>query len=480
MAAGWHQQHWIDKLFWPLSLAVFIVICIRSYVVPIHHDEAATFFFYIQTGDYLPFFSHIDANNHVLNSTLSFICFKLFGDSLFSLRLPNTLSFLVLVFGTWRLMRQCQSPISKSLLAGGLILSFHFLSFYSTARGYGISMAFLVLALSSFSLYMRAFSLKEFLLFIFSFQLAISANLILVIVMLPLLALIVMGQALRKQLNWKTIALHLVNAGLLYYWISFSFFLQQNHALYYGEGSSYYTTTYLSLSRLLSGSSSLVVAYAGSGLLLIACILVTAWWWRQGKRLEALFRSDAVLFTLFLVSLLIGFYLLKICMGINYPEDRTGLFLYVAFVLSLAFVTDRVPVPKPDAVSTCVLLLFVIHFAWAVNFRKHSLINYESVPQRFYEQLAKAQALQVQKLTIGGHRMRELFYAYENYRHGGSLNLMDGNDYLYMQSDYAIALKNEKPYYDAYYTETDSEPDWNYVLLKRKYPVARQLRSTLR
>src|ERR1700749_4924389 len=83
----------------------FIVVALRSYLVPFNHDETASFFMFIQSGNYMPFYSNTDANNHVLNSFLSNMCFHIFGSSPFSLRLPNLLGFVVLIFATFRISK---------------------------------------------------------------------------------------------------------------------------------------------------------------------------------------------------------------------------------------------------------------------------------------------------------------------------------------------------------------------------------------
>ena len=72
-----------------ISLCIFIYLIIRSIYVPLIHDEAATFFHYIQSSSFIPFHSLNDANNHFLNSLLTYISYTLFGDSEFALRLPN-------------------------------------------------------------------------------------------------------------------------------------------------------------------------------------------------------------------------------------------------------------------------------------------------------------------------------------------------------------------------------------------------------
>ena len=117
------------------SVLVFLVIAFRSYLVPFNHDETATFFFFIQSGKYMPFHSAIDANNHVLNSLLGTVCFHLFGSSPFSLRIPNLIGLFILILATYKIFKYLNQLGSKFLLTSGLLLSFHWLSFFSSCRG---------------------------------------------------------------------------------------------------------------------------------------------------------------------------------------------------------------------------------------------------------------------------------------------------------------------------------------------------------
>ena len=66
-----------------------------------------------------------------------------------------------------------------------------------------------------------------FLLCIICFQLAISANLILIIVVLLLSGIIAIIQLFNKKLLQPFIIITwLLHLGAIYYWLSFSFFLQ--------------------------------------------------------------------------------------------------------------------------------------------------------------------------------------------------------------------------------------------------------------
>ena len=143
-------------IYWLVCLAVIIVIAVRNWLVPFAHDEVATFFYYIQPGSFYPFFSHTDANGHFLMSATSWICFKVLGSSTFSLRFPCVISFVFLCVGVSRINNHLSKVFSKVFLTSFFICCFHFIAFFSLCRGYGISMAFLVLGLSYFFDYFKS------------------------------------------------------------------------------------------------------------------------------------------------------------------------------------------------------------------------------------------------------------------------------------------------------------------------------------
>src|SRR5688572_5519453 len=90
------QKRHFDTAYLFTCAVVFVVVVLRCAFVPFAHDEAATFHYYIQSGSFWPFLSHVDANGHFLTSAAGWVCFKLFGSSTLALRLPSVLSFVVL------------------------------------------------------------------------------------------------------------------------------------------------------------------------------------------------------------------------------------------------------------------------------------------------------------------------------------------------------------------------------------------------
>ena len=121
---------YFNKLFLISCIISFVVVCLRAFFIPFSHDEAATFFFYIQSDNYLPYKAHVYTNNHVLNSALANICYHIAGSHRFVLRFPNVLSFIVLCFGVYKMFRYLVSGSSKLLLTSLFILTLFFLDFF--------------------------------------------------------------------------------------------------------------------------------------------------------------------------------------------------------------------------------------------------------------------------------------------------------------------------------------------------------------
>lgn len=464
-------------LFLVISAAAFLVVALRSWLVPFNHDETASFFFFIQSGNYMPFYTDADANNHVLNSMLANFCFHLFGSSPFALRLPNTLAFLLLIYATYKIAQTLQTGGSKIFLAAGLLISFNWISFYSACRGYGLSLALFTTGLAFLLDYFKTQSARTFALTILFFQLAISSNLIFNVIVLLISGILIINQGLNKNLfKPSVLAVWLIHSGLSYYWVKYSLWLQENGALYYGAGDSYWQITFRTLFQVITGSWSEILAYAIVAAF-IALTAITLYVNRDNLKLFAQLKSPSpsLFFLAVLLALLLGFYLMHTLMGVNYPEDRTGLFFYLFFILLAAYSFDGLRARVNTAFLSLVSVLIAVHFFFNLNFRKHQLYVYETIPPHFYETLLKEQKKSPERITIGGHRVRELFFDFMNYRHGGVLNPVTFTETMQMNTDYCLGTAVEEKYYKDYYEVIDAEPDWGFNVLKRKKKLNRIL-----
>jgi hypothetical protein len=128
-----------------LSAAAFAYAAVRAVRIPIVHDEALTFFFFVSG----PWAGTLDPkvplpeNNHFLNSVLSAVSWKVFGGGDLALRIPNLLSYLLFLAATASLALR-QSTASLTVAAFLLLNAQAFaVEFFSLSRGYGLGLAFL-------------------------------------------------------------------------------------------------------------------------------------------------------------------------------------------------------------------------------------------------------------------------------------------------------------------------------------------------
>lgn len=138
-AARWFAICW--------TAAVFVFLSWRAWNIQVTPDEAYTFNAFIQSCNSLTPWVKWEANNHLLNTLFSAASVNLFGPYLFALRLANLLSWLLFAWAAFQLTLPIRSTWARS--AGLVVLSSSplLLEFFGLSRGYGMSMALMLLSL---------------------------------------------------------------------------------------------------------------------------------------------------------------------------------------------------------------------------------------------------------------------------------------------------------------------------------------------
>ena len=99
-------------------------------------------------GHYEPYPGELDANNHFLNSFLGSIFISTFGhNNNWTFRLPNVLAFGLYLWTIAGIAAQTGSKIKFWAILSTLTLSSFLLEYFSLARGYELSLAFLFTAI---------------------------------------------------------------------------------------------------------------------------------------------------------------------------------------------------------------------------------------------------------------------------------------------------------------------------------------------
>jgi len=162
-----------------IAITMLVSVVHRATVASFTHDESYSFMYYPQ----LPFLDivfHKESftNNHLLNSLGMKFAGALFGTSELSMRSPNILAFIVYLIYAFLLLRHLD-PMAACF--GYLILVSNpiILEMFSIARGYGISIGFMLMALFHLTRALRSKSISHIVLFHIAGILAVLGNFVL-------------------------------------------------------------------------------------------------------------------------------------------------------------------------------------------------------------------------------------------------------------------------------------------------------------
>lgn len=347
--------------FW-LLIALFILLwtylIARAFLVFYLNDELGTKWLFMIRWDFIPYKGFIGANNHFVNSFLGGLFIRLLNsDSMWIIRLPNLLAFLFFYWGLVGLKPYFRFRVNFYAMFVPVILSVFIIEFFALARGYGLSMAFFVMAILftfRYNWQKRSFFIVAAIL---SWILCVYSNLI----MIPFAATGVVYLAIQQ---WKKHKIHLVcNAvGLWFVWyaIKYSFFLKGRGRLYLGDKLGFFDTTIHSLTKQLWNAENLMIDIT----LVISTIFILFVLIRQ-----YLIGKDILHFgTFFGIFFLIGIgnlVLQNLLLGVNYPHTRGAIYLVPLFFGALAFSFDSL---KIKWVGTPIIVLALIMFIVDCNF----------------------------------------------------------------------------------------------------------------
>ncbi len=121
---------------------------LKAIFIPLTWDEIYTFEHYVKNGIiFLHQYNAIDANNHLLNTWLMELTYKLFGNSEWAMRLPNLIAQLVFLIYSGKLAMRLSTKVLT--ITAFLILNLNpFLNdYFILARGYGLSSGLLMMSL---------------------------------------------------------------------------------------------------------------------------------------------------------------------------------------------------------------------------------------------------------------------------------------------------------------------------------------------
>lgn len=354
----------VNIVAWSYAILIFLYLALRSAWVEPLHDELGTFFFYFVKGDFWGANIEVDANNHLLNSFLGNAIYRLFDtDNWFLLRLPNLLSFPIYAFGLFKILERLKQ---NSIRIVGFIafLSIPFvLEYFAFARGYGISIGFLPLGIHFLIAYFEKGRLRSLIFGLGAFLIAVSANLTLINLSLLTILFVLFNAFWKKEKILKVILISFGFKLFLAPFIWFALKLKGAGALYYGSLDGIWDLTGRSLIEYTLFDTSNFWMYIFA-LLILGLALLFILKIKKDTIADLLGQPFSFLLYLLMGSLIGSIFLAEV-MGVNYPEDRAGMYLIPIFLLTFIFALDHFDWGRYASV---VLLFFPIAFITKINF----------------------------------------------------------------------------------------------------------------
>jgi len=316
----------------------FFYIFIRAVKVGATFDEIMTIEGPVKLSFFGMFFKFSPlANNHLLNSFLIKILFLLGNESLLVARLPNVLSFILYSYFGYKITVKNLSPILGLGCFLLLLCNPFLLDFFSLARGYGLSLAFLMGALYFGSEQFKRPSTSALSKSLFFASLSVLSVFSMIYFWLSLAALLNLIPLFKKDypLFRKSLLFSSIIGIVLFCIIAAPLMkLIDAHALVYGGNTSFYSDTLLSVTRYTlyhfetTRTTYLVLngMLAALGLVVLTSYALQREWVSLKTLLLGLLLSPITL-------IILAHHLARVL----YPINRVALFIYPLFILCLSF-----------------------------------------------------------------------------------------------------------------------------------------------
>ncbi len=342
-------------LFLILALIVFGYVVARAVWVPFVHDEARSFFMFIQSGKVLPYEAPWDAANHLLPSVVVLQLYKLFGPSPWVLRAFSVASYMLYAWYVMRTGHWFRSSVVRWSVRAALLGTPFVLDLFSLFRGYGPALAFLLMAMVHGHGFLQRDHVRDLFLCLLAFALAAYSNIALLLPWggaLILLALAALPGRTGRQ-RWTRIVLFAMLAVVPWIHLAdYASHLADRGAFYYGTTDPWMGTL---------GSVALGVTGIYSPWVLVIPLLLGAV--VAASRLivdpKTNFRSPLMLLMLFILGDMLGRAAMHVFLGTPFPLDRTAIHWVPPLILGVALAVDHISRRVPLVAGAALILLYM-------------------------------------------------------------------------------------------------------------------------
>ncbi len=438
------------------------------------NDEANTFFTFVHTGDFIPFVAdYWSANNHLVNSALTWISYKVFGVHEWALRLPNLLSLLVYFIAIYKLGVRLEKTWLRWLFWIPLLTAHFMLEFFAYSRGYGISIAFFLMSIHYLLLSQEKSMAryKHLLLSLGCIVIALYANLNLMVSFMIWWGFAQIPQLknfdLKKWLGFNFIAA--IPFGLA---VDISLILKSKEELYIGQ-STLHKTFHTLLGRFSDIHDQVYLNVFLVFLGLVFLVGVTLSFKQLQKQLVL---NPLTLFLLFFGLNLLAVQLMFWWLDVLMPTERTAMHWFPLFIGLLAFCLNSLK-KNFQWVAGVVSLIFILPISLfglqVANFRVSAdpVWALEQIPDSFYLKVQEENKAREFPASISASTSFYTFnWAFKNLKYGGHEPACVDFKFWDPQyvADYLILDLKEYPSFTTLYDTVIHDEPTKVTLLKRK------------
>lgn len=468
----------IESIFFILLYGfIFVYILLRAVYSPVIHDEAETFFIYIQSGNFIPPNAYLDANNHLLNSFLSYLSWEIFGTSLLALRLPNVLAAIVYLLFVFKISMLLKNKTTKWFYQISMLCVHFLIEFFSYSRGYGLSMALLLASIYYLFQFNRLQHIRHIIYSVLFISGAFLANLSLVntFVLFHLLLGIVLITNYKK-FETKAFLLALTTqliVGLtsFLYLTNYILTLRSNGSLYYGSDESLWSVTLVSLSKVLFTSSPHIFSYILSVSIVLVVVLSLIKLYKNSTG-----SSDnwtALFFPVLFFGNILMSYIISKVLDVNLPEDRAALYFVPLLIGSIAFIGDQ----QNGAVKYFKYLMFapfalvIFHFFSTLSINFSSYTPHFRIPQEFYDYIEIENKKRDIPLVAEAYREHRTEWYFNNIINSYYLSPLAYTEFPSKNFEFVMSDSHEFPDWANNYNKVIYDVESDKYLLKRKIDI---------
>ncbi|MDB4089430.1 hypothetical protein N9544_07380 [Flavobacteriales bacterium] len=465
------------NIYLVLFLFAFVFIVIRALSIPLFVDEIATYTLYVKNGYFSPFNEFEKANNHLVNTFLTYISYSIFGNSPISLRLFNVLAFIPFGVFIFKIGLFFKHRIVKWAFYLGFLFSINLLAYFSLSRGYGLSFTFVIISIYYTFQTINRNRIWDVPLSVITMMLALYSNFsLLLFVCISGLILLITIWIKKKFFLHKNNLLKVALSIIVYltsiiFALKILFHFKEKGILWWGHLNGFWEDTVYTLIQniFLTYDNCFVV----QGLIIICSVFILIMALRK-----SIFSANN-LFFYFLFWNVIGIILMAQLFDVNYPFQRTGAHLYLFFIGALCFAIDRVNAKK--LLPFVLILMFLIPVHFIVDFNTDYVVHWDedNLPDEFFEKVKEIESSKKQdyipSIYIEGTTIACWDYKYYNdYQEYMPLSFFkrDTVKWLY---DYVIDREENVEKFGHLYEKIENQETSKMALYKRKSTLEREL-----